>query len=124
MVKHPWYGMNCSDVKETYTLMDFTSAGVASDTLYVTGCHPRLSRSLEDDRSHALCVTDLRVSSSSRPLCCNQKWSCASGREQIQGMLQLLSTYCKQCLNIVLIWYAVVCLPCLGRLGKMRTQNT
>jgi ABC-type transporter Mla MlaB component len=78
MVKHPWYGMNCSDVKETYTLMDFTSAGVASDTLYVTGCHPRLSRSLEDDRSHALCVTDLRVSSSSRPLCCNQKWSCAS----------------------------------------------
>jgi hypothetical protein len=53
-----------------YTFIDFISAGVASETLYVTGCHPRLSRSLEDERSHALCVTDLLVSSSSRPLCC------------------------------------------------------
>lgn len=50
--------------------MDFISLGVASETLYVTGCHPRLSRSLEAERSHALCVTDRRVSSSSRPLCC------------------------------------------------------
>ena len=60
----------CPDLKKLYTFIDLISAGVASETLYVTGCHPRLSRSLEAERSHALCVTDRRVSSSSKPVCC------------------------------------------------------
>ena len=61
---------NLPRLKKLYTFIDLISAGVASETLYVTGCHPRLSRSLEAERSHALCVTDRRVSSSSKPVCC------------------------------------------------------
>lgn len=52
-----------------HTFMDCISRGVASAYLYVAGCHPRRSWSLEDERSHEEYVNDLLVSSPSRPSC-------------------------------------------------------
>ena len=56
-----------------HTFMVCISTGVASESLYVTGCHPCRSRSLEDDRSHEVCVSVLRVISPSSPFSCIMK---------------------------------------------------
>lgn len=65
---------NLKEASIAHTFIFWIRVGVASESLYVTGCHPRLSRSLDEERSHNVCVNVLRVISPSRPLCWIKKW--------------------------------------------------
>lgn len=56
-------------LRSTQTLIERSNSEVASENLYVTGCHPRLSCSIEDGISQAVCVKDLLVISPLKPSC-------------------------------------------------------